>query len=317
MRSVSEDNLLSGAACDRRTFKFWCRVTRLPFLTASLVPVLLGAAVAHHLGYQVSLAWLFLTLLVVAFLHIGTNTLNDYFDHKSGADVANDSYIAPFTGGSRVIQSGLLSARAMLVVSVLAFVLGILLAIPLLLRAGLPVLYLGIEGLVAGIFYTAPPLRFVAKRGLGEFLIGLNMGPLMVVGSTLIQTGTLEWKAFLIGIPVGLLVTAIIYINEFPDYAADKAAGKNTLIVHLGQRRARIGYVLIVAAVFVSIALLVAAGILPLFSLISFIGIFFTCRAVRVLYSHYDSRELRPANLDTIRLHLITGLLLTFGVWLG
>ncbi len=317
MRSVSEDSALSGTARHRSTFKFWCRVTRLPFLTASLVPVLLGAAMAHRLGYEVSLAWLSLTLLAVAFLHIGTNTLNDYFDHKSGADVTNESYIAPFTGGSRAIQSGLISARAMLMVSVLAFVFSILTAIPLLLRAGLSVLYLGLEGLVAGIFYTAPPLRFVAKRGLGEFLIGLNMGPLMVVGSTLIQTGTLEWTAFLAGIPVGLLVTAIIYINEFPDYDADKAAGKNTLIVCLGQRRARIGYVLLLTAAFFSIFILVYSGIFPLLSLLSFIGIFFTCRAIRVLYRHYASRELRPANLDTIRLHLITGLLLTLGLWLG
>ncbi len=317
MRSVSEDSASPVTSRHRRTFKFWCRVTRLPFLTATLVPVLLGAAMAHRLGYEVSLGWLSLTLLAVAFLHIGTNTLNDYFDNKSGADVTNESYIAPFTGGSRTIQSGLISARGMLMVSVLAFVFSTLAAVPLLFRAGLPVLYLGLEGLVAGIFYTAPPLRFVAKRGLGEFLIGLNMGPLMVGGSTLIQTGTLEWKAFLAGIPVGLLVTAIIYINEFPDYAADKAAKKNTLIVYLGQRRARIGYVLLFVAAFLSVFILAFSGIFPLWVLLSLLGIFLAYRATKVLYRHYDSRELRPANLDTIRLHLITGLLLTLGVWLG
>jgi len=266
MRSVSEDKALTETARHRRTFKFWSRVTRLPFLTATLVPVLLGAAMAHRLGYEVSLGWLSLTLLAVAFLHIGTNTLNDYFDDKSGADVENQNYIAPFTGGSRAIQSGVIAARGMLIVSVVAFVFSVLLAVPLLFRAGLPVLFLGLEGLVAGIFYTAPPLRFVAKRGLGEFLIGLNMGPLMVVGATLIQTGTLEWQAFLAGIPVGLFVTAIIYINEFPDYGGDKAAGKNTLIVHFGQRRSRIGFVLLLTAAFLSIFILAFSGILPRFS---------------------------------------------------
>jgi len=317
MRSVSEDKALTETARHRRTFKFWSRVTRLPFLTATLVPVLLGAAMAHRLGYEVSLGWLSLTLLAVAFLHIGTNTLNDYFDDKSGADVENQNYIAPFTGGSRAIQSGVIAARGMLIVSVVAFVFSVLLAVPLLFRAGLPVLFLGLEGLVAGIFYTAPPLRFVAKRGLGEFLIGLNMGPLMVVGATLIQTGTLEWQAFLAGIPVGLFVTAIIYINEFPDYGGDKAAGKNTLIVHFGQRRSRIGFVLLLTAAFLSIFILAFSGILPLWSLLSLLGIFLAYRAIKVLYRYYDSREIRPANLDTIRLHLISGILLTLAVWLG
>lgn len=317
MRSVSEDKALTETARHRRTFKFWSRVTRLPFLTATLVPVLLGAAMAHRLGYEVSLGWLSLTLLAVAFLHIGTNTLNDYFDDKSGADVENQNYIAPFTGGSRAIQSGVIAARGMLIVSVVAFVFSVLLAVPLLFRAGLPVLFLGLEGLVAGIFYTAPPLRFVAKRGLGEFLIGLNMGPLMVVGATLIQTGTLEWQAFLAGIPVGLFVTAIIYINEFPDYDGDKAAGKNTLIVHFGQRRSRIGFVLLLTAAFLSIFILAFSGILPLWSLLSLLGIFLAYRAIKVLYRYYDSREIRPANLDTIRLHLISGILLTLAVWLG
>ncbi len=310
VRSDPEDN-------PRRGLAQWCRITRAPFLTATIVPVLFGGALAHHLGYGVSLPWLVLTLFSAAFLHIGTNTLNDYFDHRSGSDAANEGYITPFTGGSRTIQSGLISARGMLTVSVVSFMLGGLIAVPLLFRAGVPVLYLGAVGIASGVFYTAPPLRLAGRKGLGELLIGLNLGPLMVAGSTLIQTGTLEWQALLAGIPPGLLVTAIIYMNEFPDYAGDKAVGKKTLIVFLGPERARIGYVLIITAAFVSIALLVVSGLFPLLSLISFIGIFFTCRAIRVLYRHYDSRELRPANIDTIRLHLITGLLLTLGVWLG
>ncbi|VAV83201.1 hypothetical protein MNBD_DELTA01-1456, partial [hydrothermal vent metagenome] len=185
-----------------RGFAKWCRITRAPFLTATLVPVLFGAAVAHHLGYGISLPWLALTLISAAFLHIGTNTLNDYFDHRSGADAANEDYIAPFTGGSRTIQNGLISARAMLTVSVVSFILGGVIAIPLLFRAGMPVLYLGAVGIASGVFYTAPPLRFAGRKGLGELLIGLNLGPLMVAGSVLIQTGTLEWSALLAGIPV-------------------------------------------------------------------------------------------------------------------
>ncbi|VAW35950.1 1,4-dihydroxy-2-naphthoate polyprenyltransferase, partial [hydrothermal vent metagenome] len=118
-----------------RGFAQWCRITRAPFLTATLVPVLFGAAMAHRSGFYISLPWLVLTLFSAAFLHIGTNTLNDYFDHRSGADAANEGYITPFTGGSRTIQSGLISARGMLTVSVVSFILGGVIAVPLLFRA--------------------------------------------------------------------------------------------------------------------------------------------------------------------------------------
>ncbi|MFQ5917919.1 MAG: 1,4-dihydroxy-2-naphthoate octaprenyltransferase [Candidatus Binatia bacterium] len=295
----------------------WFVITRAPFLTATLVPILLGGAVASLLGYPVGLGLLGLTLLAGFLLHIGTNTANDYFDYTSGTDDATYDYIVPFTGGSRSIQMGLISAKGMLRVSLISFVLGALVAIPLIIKAGLPVLYLGIVGAVSGFFYTAPPFRFCARKGLGELLVALNFGPLMVAGSTLVQTGRLEPVAFLAGIPVGLLTAAILWINQFPDLQGDESTGKHNLVVVLGKARARYGYILLVGGAFTTIAVMAALDMIPLLSLISLPAAYLAVVAVRTLFQHYDDRLLKPANAGTINLHLVTGILLSIGIWVG
>ena len=166
----------------------WMVIMRLPFLTATIVPILLGAAVASQLGYETDWIYFAMTMFGGFLLHIGTNTSNDYFDHTSGTDEANYNYMVPFSGGSRSIQMGLISAKGMLNVAIITFALSALVGIPLIMRAGVNILYLGIVGFLSGLFYTAPPFRFASRKGMGELLIGLNFGPLMVAGSFLVQT---------------------------------------------------------------------------------------------------------------------------------
>ena len=295
----------------------WLVIMRLPFLTATFIPLFAGAAVANMLGYTVSWAWLGLTILGGSLLHIGTNTANDYYDHTSGTDEANVNYMVPFSGGSRSIQMGLISVKGMLTVSIVAFTLSAVVGVPLIQKAGLPVLWLGLIGFLSGLFYTAPPFRFASRRGLGELLIGLNFGPLMVAGSTLVQTGKLHPEAFLAGIPIGLLVAAIVYVNEFPDHDGDKATGKNTLIVVFGPEKARVGFVILISGAFLSIAIMAANGTFPMLTLISLLASYFAINIVKVLYKYYDNRLLQPANAGTINLHAITGILFCIGIWLG
>ena len=301
----------------------WLVIMRLPFLTATIVPILVGAAVAdlyftaNGIIQSVDWGWLGLTLLGGSLLHIGTNTANDYFDHTSGTDEANYNYMVPFSGGSRSIQMGLISARGMLTVAIVSFALSAMVGVPLIQKAGLPVLWLGLIGFISGFFYTAPPLRFASRKGLGELLIGLNFGPLMVAGSTLIQTGKLLPEAFLAGIPIGLLVAAIVYVNEFPDHDGDKATGKDTLIVVFGPEKARIGYVLLVAGAFVSIVVMALNGTFPMLTLIALLASYFGVKAIQVLYQYYDDRLLQPANAGTINMHFVTGVLFCIGIWMG
>ena len=295
----------------------WLVIMRLPFLTATFIPIFVGAAVANLSGFPVDWGWLGLTLLGGSLLHIGTNTANDYFDHTSGTDEANYNYMVPFSGGSRSIQMGLISAKGMLTVAVVSFALSAVVGIPLIQKAGMSVLWLGLIGFLSGLFYTAPPFRFASRKGLGELLIGLNFGPLMVAGSALVQTGQLLPEAFLAGIPIGLLVAAIVYVNEFPDHDGDKATGKDTLIVVFGPEKARIGYVLLVAGAFISIVVMALNGTFPMLTLIALVASYFGVRAIQVLYKYYDDRLLQPANAGTINMHFVTGTLFCIGIWVG
>jgi len=296
----------------------WVVIMRLPFLSATIMPILVGAAVAKFMGFSVDWSWLGLTILGGSLLHIGTNTSNDYFDHLSGTDNINYNYSNKgLNGGSRGIQMGLITPTGVRNLTIVVFTLSVLVGIPLIQKAGMQVLWLGLIGFLSGLFYTAPPFRFSSRKGLGELLIGLNFGPLMVAGSTLVQTGQLLPEAFLAGIPLGFLIAAVVYINEFPDHDSDKVTGKNTLIVVFGPEKARIGYVALVSGAFLSIVLLVLNGTFPSLILITLLASYFGITSIQTLYKYYNDRLLEPANWGTIIMHSVTGLLLFAGLWLG
>ena len=296
----------------------WMVIMRLPFLSATFVPIFAGAAVTSMLGQDVSWGWLLLTLLAGSLLHIGTNTSNDYFDHISGTDARNYNYSNKgLNGGSRSIQMGLISPKGILTVAIIAFTLSAVVGIPLIIKSGLSILWLGLIGFFSGLFYTAPPFKFSSRKGMGELLIGLNFGPLMVAGSALVQTGQLLPQAFLAGIPIGFLIAAVVYMNEFPDYDSDKATGKNTLIVVFGPEKARAGYVALVASAFASIVILAINGTVPMLSLIALLAVYFGYTATRTLYKYYNNRLLQPANWGTIIMHSVTGVLFCIGIWNG
>ena len=296
----------------------WMVIMRLPFLSATFVPIFAGAAVTSMLGQDVSWGWLLLTLLAGSLLHIGTNTSNDYFDHISGTDARNYNYSNKgLNGGSRSIQMGLISPKGILTIAIIAFTLSAVVGIPLIIKSGLSILWLGLIGFFSGLFYTAPPFKFSSRKGMGELLIGLNFGPLMVAGSALVQTGQLLPEAFLAGIPIGFLIAAVVYMNEFPDYDSDKATGKNTLIVVFGPEKARAGYVALVASAFVSIVILAFNGTVPMLSLIALLAVYFGFTATRTLYKYYNNRLLQPANWGTIIMHSVTGILFCIGIWNG
>ena len=295
----------------KNIFLIWLKEIRAPFLTASIIPVLLGAAIAW--SHEISFSWpLFvLTLLGGTLLHAGANVANDYFDHKSGTDDINVDFINPFTGGSRMIQEGLLTPRAVLVGSLFLLAAASVIGIYLIYVRGYFILLLGLIGLFSGFFYTAPPFR-IAHFGLGEVAVGLNFGILMTLGSYYVQAGTLDIEPVLVSVPVALLIVAVLYINQFQDYAADKAVGKNNIVVLLGKKRARHGYLMFVLITYLWILVAAILRDVSPFTLISLLTLPLAFGATKTLYSNYEkSKELAPANQSTIMLHLLLGVLLS------
>ncbi len=292
----------------------WMVITRAPFLTATLVPVLAGAAWAFTQSQAFSWGMFWLVLIGAMALHVAANTFNDYFDWKTGADQANNGYFMPYSGGSRAIELGLISERSLLAVAWASLLIAVAAGLPFLFWRGPLLLAFGAVGAFSVYFYTAPPLRLAARKGLGELIVGMNFGPLMTAGTVYALTGRLTWMDFFIGLPIGLLTTAILWINQFPDLEADRVSGKHNLVVVLGREKARWGYLLLVAAAFVLPAIGAAVGALPLAALGTLLALPLAVYATRVLFRHYNDRALIKANSSTILLHLVTGLLLAVGL---
>lgn len=283
--------------------------TRPAFLSVTFVGCLLGLASAAAGGIRLDPALATLTLFFALVAHAGANVINDYYDALSGCDAANTARVFPFTGGSRFIQNGVLSVAA-----TRNFGYALLLAV---IPAGLyltavsagGLILIGLAGLLTGWAYSAPPLK-LQSRGLGEFGITAAW-VLVVVGSDFVQRRVFDPAPLLAGLGFALLVANVLYINQFPDIAADAAAGKRTLVVRLGTARARYGYLAIALLCYGWVLGLTVAGRLPPAALVSLLPAAASFAATRTLWRHAATpAELVPAIKLTILAASLHGLLL-------
>jgi 1,4-dihydroxy-2-naphthoate octaprenyltransferase len=286
------------------------RTTRLPFVTATLVPVLLGIAIAATDG-AFDLVSAILTVVGATFVQLGLNVANDVFDTAQGADDAN---VTPtkYSGGSRVIQYGLVSFRQMAGLATGFYLAAGVVGLALLWLRGSPALLaIGVIGFVVSLGYTAPPLKFV-YRGLGEIAVAVGFGPLMLLGAYVVQTrGTLAWEPFVASIPIALLVALILYVNEIPDRRGDARAGKRTLPVRLSQAAVIAGYRIAAVAAYVVLVLGVVAGILPIPALLALLTVPLAVRVSNGLAPNYDNPYGLMAVMGVnVQVHLYAGLLL-------
>jgi 1,4-dihydroxy-2-naphthoate octaprenyltransferase len=227
---------------------------------ASAASLFLGAAAAAAHG-PLAWGWLLATVLGIFLFEVAKNASGEVFDFDSGTDgaiAAKDR--SPFSGGKRVLVDGLLTRRQTWSVAALAYGLGAALGLSIAWAREPRVLWLGLAGAACAWFYHAPPLR-LSYRGLGELAVATCYGPLIVAGAYLVQRREVDRAVLLASLPLGLAVGAFLWINEFPDCAADRAAGKRTLVVRLGRPRASQAFVALVGLTFGTVALLPALGL--------------------------------------------------------
>lgn len=297
-------------------FTIYLAATRPPFILATIIPILLGFAYAYNQGITIQWASFFLAIFAGIFLHAGINVLNDYYDALNGTDDANDERIYPFTGGSRFIQNEVLSKT-----QTRNFGLGLLMAVViiglfLVLQTGLPLLLLGLFGMLIGWAYSAPPFR-LNSRGLGELtvLVGFSLLPL---GAWLTQTGALSLNVFLIAIPIGLLTCNLLYINQYPDRKADILANKMHWVARLPHRVSRWGYWIFSGLAWLLILIYVGTGLLPTLSLISLLPMLLSSFAGIELFKHSEQpKKLERAIKLTLTAMLLHGVLLTVSLLFG
>lgn len=289
-------------------------------LTASLVSVLLGGALALAATGTLRLGLFALTLLAGLLVQAGTNMINDWKD--ADRDGENRSALRPFSGGSRVIQLGLVSRAEMgfwgFVLSGVAGVIGLY----LISVSGLGLLPLVVFGLLAGLFYSGVEGRFSfinLAPGMGELLIATTYGVGMALGTYFIQTGHYSLQALLVSLPVALLVTNVLLINSFADAESDARSGKRTLVVRLGTRRAKDALVVLFVLAYGLIALLPAVGQAPYTLYFALLSLPFAFQAVRYAQRFHSASavDLAPGNGHTAIAHLFSGLLLVFALILA
>ncbi len=288
----------------------WYRETRPPFLTASVVPILLGTCMAWSREGEWDWGLFALAMLGGVLLHVGTNVINDYFDHRSGADNVNFEFVRPYGGGSRMIQLQLMSPREVLLESILAFAGAILAGVALIFLVGIPILYIGLVGLLSGVLYTV----WLVRVGVGELFVGLNFGVLMTVGAYYVQTRAVSTEVVAASIPLALLIAVVLFINQFQDYTADKATGKHNLVVRLGRARSSVVFAAMLAASYLSLIVGVAAFDVSPFTLLALLTVPLAWKAGRTARRFYDDYlRLTPANQSTIMVHMLAALLMTLG----
>jgi 1,4-dihydroxy-2-naphthoate octaprenyltransferase len=225
------------AAAVRRAFF----ATRPPFLIASVLPVLVGTAWASSEFHRFDGTLFGLALAATMLAHAATNVYNDVGDDVIGADSANTDRIYPYTGGSRFIQTGLLSRREMTLLALGLCVTALAIGTVLAMMRGPGIVLLGLAGLALGLLYSMPGAALSA-RGVGEAAVAAGLGVLPVLGAFWLQTGFVDSGAWLLCVPVSCWVAAILIVNEVPDADADRRAQKHTLVVRWGVGGARLIY---------------------------------------------------------------------------
>ena len=326
------------------TLKYWAAVVRAPFLTATIAPILLGSAIAYKQFGSFDWGIFWLVMFGGIFAQIGTNNINDYFDHRSRNDEMN-KLASPFNGGSRSIQSGLITPTNMLLLSIGFFSATFFIGLEMNNQFfngdwNSPLMYLGYLGLFLGIMYTG--FLKLAYNGLGDLAVFIGFGPLMVYGAAFMQnqavapTQTIDPVATLLySVPVGIFIALVLFINCFQDYNADKAANKNSWVVKLAGPSDKANYrkpfavwrnLMIISFLLICAASFYAGNYFTLIALLPLAIFNFANKKGMSWLTEWEKEdanlqqlpyELLIVNVSTIGIHFLTGILLTIGVLLS
>jgi 1,4-dihydroxy-2-naphthoate polyprenyltransferase len=284
--------------------RIWVMAARLRTLPAAIAPVLVGTSLAgtedrFRVGAFIA------ALLGAIFIQVGTNLSNDYSDARRGADTEDR------LGPVRVTAGGLVPPRQVLLATYVTFGLAVLCGAYLVYVAGPVLLAIGAASILAGILYTGGP-RPYGYEGLGEVFVFLFFGIVAVAGSYYVQQEKLEWEAFALAVPVGLLAAAILVVNNVRDIDTDRRAGKRTLAVRLGRPRTRtlFSVMLLVA----DVALIPVAFALSAWVLLPVLTVPLAARLARTVRAHVDGPTLNAALARTGMLQLAFCVLLSVGI---
>lgn len=320
-------------------------ITRGGFTLASILPMVIVSLILSQTN-SLSLINAILSIIGIICAHIFGNLYNDYFDVKSGTDENNSEYFnvgdkslmlrgAQISGGSRAVELGLITLKKTKILGNLMIIIAlsciIILSINIYFQTGsfvniYGVCIIGFLGLFLAYFYTAEPLKFSSRKGLGELTIFLTFGPLLTLGSFFAMSNTSIEISFqllqnfvLIGIPLGLLTTNILFINQFPDFTSDKKSNKINLVVLFGKKISRWIYLANLFMIYITTIYFFKDSFqtfyYPNVIFLIFLSLIMYGMYIFVgLYKYYESRKLILYNIHTIYYQIIfcLAIILTF-----
>lgn len=277
---------------------------------ASLLMATAAAAAAGPLAWR----WLLITMAGVLAVEIAKNALGEVVDYDSGTDAAvAEPDRSPFSGGKRVLIDGLLTRAQTLGIAVVFYGLGVIAGLCIAWLREPKVLWLGVLGMFLAYAYHGAPFR-LSYRGLGELAVAIAYGPLIACGTYLVQRGDVTLRVVAPSLPLAAFIAAFLWINQFPDYAADRAAGKRNLVVRLGRERARWGLVLLFGVGFAILAALPLVGLDPRLWLgFAALPIAWSA-ATTVVTNALDTRRVVPAQARTLLVFLVYAVATSVGL---
>ena len=282
--------------------------TRPHFLILTFVLIFLSASMGWYSGYF-NLGYVILAFFGLLFLHISTNVLNDYYDYRNGIDLNTER--TPFSGGSGILVSGLLSAKETFWLGTISFILAVPIGAYFVFIKGWEILPIFIIGSIFVLFYTS----HITKVGMGvsEISAGLGLGTLPVLGVYIILNQGYSLSAVYASVPSGILVCNLLFLNEFPDVDADRKGGRKTLPIILGKDKAAVLYSILTSIVYIWIILGSVLGTMPPFTLIALLTIPFAVKAIKGSIAHSNKEKLIAALAANVMVVLGTQFLMGVG----
>ena len=289
--------------------RIWLMAARLRTLPAAIAPVLVGTSLALGAGHFHPLAFV-AALLGAILIQVGTNLSNDYSDARRGADTEDR------LGPVRVTAGGLVPPSQVLVATYVTFGLAVLCGVYLVIVAGPALLAVGAASILAGVLYTGGPKPY-GYEGLGELFVFLFFGIVAVTGSYFVQVQSLPWEAFVCAVPVGLLASAILVVNNVRDLETDRRAGKRTLAVRIGRERTRVLYATMLGVAFLTAPLPWPLGSMDAWLLLPWLAAPLALKLIGVVRTRIDGPALNGALARTGALQLLFCVLYSAGILAG
>lgn len=283
---------------------------------ASTIPMVTATVFAYVFEGTFNLYWFILTLIGIYLIEIGKNAIGEFADYESGVDlyVAPDKR-TPFSGGKKTIVDGVLTVKENKVIAAFTFAAAAIIGLYISFAREPMILWIGLAGFALAIMYNMPPFK-LCYRGLGEITVGTAFGPLVMAGTYMVQTHSYRIEVLLASITLGLLITNVLWINQYPDYEADAQGGKRNWLVRLGKQKGLVVYKALFVTSYIPVIMLIFITSSPVW-LICLITLPIVHRAIKVAEQYYDDiPRLMEANAKTVQIYQLTGLTLVVAAFM-